>query len=120
MLERFSLDSSIIRKLFCSFLYPLLYYMYVFLSHQFPSICTQKSKHEGFGDIFDKLRDQIPAPVDFELPDWLKKSKPMHYSYIKRSILQYFLRSTVHFCGCFPILSKILQPLLIFLLVLLP
>ncbi|KAK1356392.1 Histone-lysine N-methyltransferase ASHH3 [Heracleum sosnowskyi] len=46
----------------------------------------KKSKHEGFGDIFDKLLDKIPASVDFELPDWLKKPKPMHYSYIKRNI----------------------------------
>jgi len=32
------------------------------------------------------LLKELQEPVDFELPDWFK-SKPMQYTYIKRSIL---------------------------------
>jgi len=31
---------------------------------------------------------ELGEPVDFELPDWFNKSKPMQYTYIKRSILR--------------------------------
>lgn len=94
--------------------FDILFYIsyFCFFLINFPTICTQKSKHEGFGDIFDKLLENIPAPVDFELPDWLKKSKPMHFSYIRRSILKHSEAAYFIFCGCFPvflILSKYLQ-----------
>lgn len=53
------------------------------------SCLIQKTKREGFGSIFTRLLDEIPSPVEFELPDWLNKSKPVHYIVIKRSILLY-------------------------------
>ncbi|KAL2557123.1 Histone-lysine N-methyltransferase ASHH3 [Forsythia ovata] len=40
----------------------------------------------GIGQVFNKLVEEIGSPVDFELPEWLNKSKSTPYSYIKRNI----------------------------------
>ncbi|KAL2540827.1 Histone-lysine N-methyltransferase ASHH3 [Abeliophyllum distichum] len=40
----------------------------------------------GIGQVFNKLVEEIGSPVDFELPEWLNKSKSIPYSFIKRNI----------------------------------
>ncbi|KAH1233893.1 Histone-lysine N-methyltransferase ASHH3 [Glycine max] len=61
-----------------------------------------------FGSVFNKLGKELGEPVDFELPDWFNKSKPMQYTYIKRNI---YLTKKVKrsrfdddgiFCSCTP------------------
>ncbi|KAG2384941.1 Histone-lysine N-methyltransferase [Vigna angularis] len=46
----------------------------------------KNSEQTHFGSVFNKLLKELREPVDFELPNWFNKSKPMQYSYIKRNI----------------------------------
>lgn len=50
-------------------------------------LAYQNSERSHIGNVFNKLLKQIGNPVDFELPDWFNKWKPMPYTFIKRSIL---------------------------------
>lgn len=36
--------------------------------------------------LFEKMLKKLEGPVEFDLPCWLKKWKPMQYINIKRSI----------------------------------
>ncbi|OMO66650.1 hypothetical protein CCACVL1_21036 [Corchorus capsularis] len=54
---------------------------------------------------FSKLLKQIGNPVDFELPDWFNKSKPIPYTFIKRNIyltkkVKRRLEDDGIFCSC--------------------
>ncbi|KAE9617237.1 hypothetical protein Lal_00034287 [Lupinus albus] len=46
----------------------------------------ENSDQTRIGSAFDKLVKQLGEPVDFELPEWFAKSKPMKYTFIKRNI----------------------------------
>ncbi|XP_068502984.1 histone-lysine N-methyltransferase ASHH3 isoform X4 [Phaseolus vulgaris] len=68
----------------------------------------KNSEQTPFGSVFNKLVKELGEPVDFELPDWFNKSKPMQYTYIKRNI---YLTKKVKrsrfdddgiFCSCAP------------------
>ncbi|BAU02488.1 hypothetical protein VIGAN_11203000 [Vigna angularis var. angularis] len=68
----------------------------------------KNSEQTHFGSVFNKLLKELREPVDFELPNWFNKSKPMQYSYIKRNI---YLTKKVKrsrfdddgiFCSCTP------------------
>ena len=48
---------------------------------------NQTPKHNHVKNLFNNLLKQIRNPVDFELPDWFNKWKPMPYTFIRRSIL---------------------------------
>ncbi|KAL5707442.1 [histone H3]-lysine(4) N-trimethyltransferase [Ranunculus cassubicifolius] len=57
--------------------------------------------------IFDKLVKEVGEPVEFQLPDWLKRPKPMPYTVIRRNIyLTKKIRKRVEddgiFCSCNP------------------
>lgn len=65
----------------------------------------KKPERIGIGKIFDKLLQEIGNPVEFELPDWFNKSKPTHYTYIKRNIyltkkVKRRLEDDGIFCSC--------------------
>lgn len=64
-------------------------------------------ENNKFGDIFNKLLEDVGDPVDFELPDWFKKQKPMPYTVIRRNIyLTKKMKKRVEddgiFCSCSP------------------
>ena len=48
---------------------------------------NQTPEHNHVRNLFNNLLKQIGNPVDFELPDWFNKWKPMPYTFIRRSIL---------------------------------
>ncbi|KAK3035376.1 hypothetical protein RJ639_032904 [Escallonia herrerae] len=63
------------------------------------------TESKGFGHVFDVLVKEIGNPVDFELPDWLNKWKPTHYTFIKRNIyltkkIKRRLEDDGIFCSC--------------------
>nr|XP_011466732.1 PREDICTED: histone-lysine N-methyltransferase ASHH3-like isoform X3 [Fragaria vesca subsp. vesca] len=65
------------------------------------------SERSHIGNVFNKLLKQIGSPVDFELPDWLNKWKPMNYTFIKRNIyltkkIKRRLEDDGIFCSCGP------------------
>ncbi|XP_004288600.1 PREDICTED: histone-lysine N-methyltransferase ASHH3-like [Fragaria vesca subsp. vesca] len=65
------------------------------------------SERSHFGNVFNKLLKQIGSPVDFELPDWFNKWKPMNYTFIKRNIyltkkIKRRLEDDGIFCSCAP------------------
>ncbi|XP_028756487.1 histone-lysine N-methyltransferase ASHH3 isoform X2 [Neltuma alba] len=51
-----------------------------------PYVDTEKPEQTSFKVVFDKLMKELREPVDFELPDWFNKWKPMSYTSIKRNI----------------------------------
>ncbi|KAL1341897.1 hypothetical protein HN51_028465 [Arachis hypogaea] len=46
----------------------------------------KNSEQTSFGLVFSKLAEEIGEPVDFELPEWFNKCKPMPVTFIKRNI----------------------------------
>ena len=48
---------------------------------------NQTPKHNHVKNLFNNLLKQIGNHVDFKLPDWFNKWKPMPYTFIRRSIL---------------------------------
>ncbi|KAI4351918.1 hypothetical protein L6164_006218 [Bauhinia variegata] len=60
------------------------------------------------GSVFNKLEKQLGDPVDFKLPEWFNKWKPMPYTFIKRNIyLTKRIKRRVDdddgiFCACTP------------------
>lgn len=73
---------------FGEFLYEFLWILFCYLGGY------QNSGSNHIGVVFNKLIKHIGSPVDFQLPDWVNKSRPpMAYTSIKRSILFH-----CHFC----------------------
>lgn len=66
----------------------------------------QNSECSRIGNVFHKLMRQIGNPVDFELPDWFSKWKPMPYTFIRRSILYYFFLISPLNCVLFSFFLK--------------
>ncbi|RXH74183.1 hypothetical protein DVH24_028904 [Malus domestica] len=69
------------------------------------------SERSHIGNVFNKLLKQIGNPVDFELPDWFNKWKPMPYTFIKRNIyhtkrIKRRLEDDGIFCSCNPSLES--------------
>ncbi|XP_019449447.1 PREDICTED: histone-lysine N-methyltransferase ASHH3-like [Lupinus angustifolius] len=64
----------------------------------------ENSEQTRIGSAFGKLVKQLGEPVDFELPKWFTKSKPMQYTYIKRNIYLSKRRFEDNgiFCSCTP------------------
>ncbi|KAL5554773.1 hypothetical protein UlMin_042174, partial [Ulmus minor] len=67
----------------------------------------QSSEPGPITSIFNKLLKKIGTPVEFELPDWLNKSKTMPYTFIKRNIyvtkkIKRRLDDDGIFCSCDP------------------
>ncbi|XP_042492337.1 histone-lysine N-methyltransferase ASHH3 isoform X1 [Macadamia integrifolia] len=68
----------------------------------------KKNDCSSEGHIFNKLLNEIGSPVEFQLPDWLKKRKPTPlYTYIKRNIyltkkVKRRLEDDGIFCSCSP------------------
>ncbi|XP_061989281.1 histone-lysine N-methyltransferase ASHH3 isoform X2 [Rosa rugosa] len=65
------------------------------------------TERSHIGNVFNKLLKQIGSPVDFELPDWFSKWKPMNYTFIKRNIyltkrIKRRLEDDGIFCSCCP------------------
>lgn len=65
----------------------------------------QSSDISCAGFIFNKLLKQIGDPVDFELPEWFEKWKPLPYKFIKRNIylakrIKRRLEDDGIFCSC--------------------
>ncbi|XP_054787041.1 histone-lysine N-methyltransferase ASHH3-like [Prosopis cineraria] len=73
-----------------------------------PYVDTEKSEQTSFKVVFDMLMKELREPVDFELPDWFNKSKPMPYISIKRNIYRTkkvrkrFDDDDGIFCSCAP------------------
>uniref|UniRef100_A0A7N2MUF2 Histone-lysine N-methyltransferase ASHH3 n=1 Tax=Quercus lobata TaxID=97700 RepID=A0A7N2MUF2_QUELO len=69
---------------------------------------TKKTpEHNRVGNVFNNLLKQIGNPVDFELPDWFNKWKPMPYTFIRRNIyltkrIKRRLEDDGIFCSCSP------------------
>lgn len=68
---------------------------------------NKNSERSHIGNVFNKLLKQIGNPVDFELPDWFNKWKPMPYTFIKRNIyltkkIKRRLEDDGIFCSCSP------------------
>lgn len=71
----------------------------------------KNSERSHIGNVFNKLLKQIGNPVDFELPDWFNKWKPMPYTFIKRNIyhtkrIKRRLEDDGIFCSCNPSLES--------------
>lgn len=69
-----------------------------------PSI-KKKAEHNSIGHIFNMLLKEIGNPVEFELPNWFNKWKPMPYTFIKRNIyltkrIKRRLEDDGIFCSC--------------------
>ncbi|TQD71813.1 hypothetical protein C1H46_042646 [Malus baccata] len=72
---------------------------------------NKNSERSHIGNVFNKLLKQIGNPVDFELPDWFNKWKPMPYTFIKRNIyhtkrIKRRLEDDGIFCSCNPSLES--------------
>ncbi|KAE9592640.1 putative histone-lysine N-methyltransferase chromatin remodeling SET family [Lupinus albus] len=70
-------------------------------------VMKKNSEQTRIGSAFDKLAKQLGKPVEFELPEWFTKSKPMQYTFIKRNIYltKKFKRRFEDdgiFCSCTP------------------
>ncbi|XP_019453902.1 PREDICTED: histone-lysine N-methyltransferase ASHH3-like [Lupinus angustifolius] len=70
-------------------------------------VMKKNSEQTRIRSAFDKLAKQLGKPVDFELPEWFTKSKPMQYTFIKRNIYltKKFKRRFEDdgiFCSCTP------------------
>ncbi|XP_022155984.1 histone-lysine N-methyltransferase ASHH3 isoform X4 [Momordica charantia] len=68
---------------------------------------VRNSECSRIGNVFHKLMRQIGNPVDFELPDWFNKWKPMPYTFIRRNVYltKKFKRRIEDdgiFCSCSP------------------
>ncbi|KAF6169095.1 hypothetical protein GIB67_038592 [Kingdonia uniflora] len=57
---------------------------YAFLAFLFR--LYQDAGKEHIGHVFNKLLKELGSPVDFQLPECLKKERPTSYTYIRRSI----------------------------------
>ncbi|XP_022969811.1 histone-lysine N-methyltransferase ASHH3 isoform X1 [Cucurbita maxima] len=67
----------------------------------------KNSECSRIGNVFHKLMRQIGNPVDFELPDWFSKWKPLPYTFIRRNVYltKKFKRRIEDdgiFCSCSP------------------
>ncbi|XAR64522.1 Histone-lysine N-methyltransferase [Bertholletia excelsa] len=65
----------------------------------------KKGERNSFGHIFNRLLKEIGHPVEFELPDWFNKWKPIPYTSIKRNIyltkkVKRRLEDDGIFCSC--------------------
>ncbi|XP_058077910.1 histone-lysine N-methyltransferase ASHH3 isoform X4 [Magnolia sinica] len=68
------------------------------------------AEHQSSKDIFNKMMEELElesSPVDFQLPNWLKKRKPMHYTFIRRNVyLTKKVKKRIEddgiFCSCSP------------------
>ncbi|KAF8402445.1 hypothetical protein HHK36_013401 [Tetracentron sinense] len=65
----------------------------------------KNSEDISVGHIFYKLMKEIGSPVDFQLPDWLRKRKPNPYTFIRRNIylakkIKRRLEDDGIFCSC--------------------
>ncbi|KAE9620973.1 hypothetical protein Lal_00019128 [Lupinus albus] len=70
-------------------------------------VMKKNSEQTCIGSAFEKLAKQLREPVQFELPEWFTKSKPMQYTFIKRNIYltKKFKRRFEDdgiFCSCTP------------------
>ncbi|KAA0060212.1 histone-lysine N-methyltransferase ASHH3 [Cucumis melo var. makuwa] len=70
-------------------------------------LANLQCENSGIGNVFHKLMRQIGNPVDFELPDWFSKWKPMPYTFIRRNVYltKKFKRRVEDdgiFCSCSP------------------
>lgn len=95
-----SVANLIVNELFyCFFLAWCLSGSYVFSTLPFDYL--QNHMRSPIFEIFSQMRNQIGPDVDFELPDWLIKPKPINYTFIKRSIHQIKFQIVVGLNFCF-------------------
>ncbi|XP_052207652.1 histone-lysine N-methyltransferase ASHH3 isoform X2 [Diospyros lotus] len=65
----------------------------------------KKGERSGIRNVFNELLKEIGNPVEFELPEWFNKWKPMPYTFIKRNIyltkkIRRRLEDDGIFCSC--------------------